>query len=205
MSLKIKKGKKLRILAISGSPVNGGNVEVLLEQICKGAASKGAKYSLIHLNDLEILPCQACGKSPEPDFCFYTDGMGLVYEKLVDCDILVLGSPIYFDCLSAQAKLFIDRCNCIRPPIETKEGEFVFKNRFKRKRKGAIVLVGGKKGKFEHALSVLRGFFKWTNFRLVDSLIYKHDTWEVGEVKNNKEIMKKAFDLGERLTQDRAK
>ena len=189
----------MRILTISGSPVDGGNVEVLLEQTCKGAESKGATYSSIHLNDLEILPCQACGKSPEPKFCFYADGMGLVYDKLATCDILVLGSPIYFDSLSAQTKLFIDRCNCIRPPGEIKQGDFVLKNGFKKERKGAIVLVGGKRGEFELALSVLKGFFKWANFRLVDSLIYKHDDWEVGEVKNNKEMTKRAFDLGKRL------
>jgi multimeric flavodoxin WrbA len=195
----------MRVLAISGSPVNGGNVEVLLEEIGRGAENRGAKFSLIHLNDLEILPCQACGKSAEPNFCFYADGMGLVYEKLLVCDILVLGSPIYFDSLSAQTKLFIDRCNCIRPMVETPKGDFVFKKRFKKQRKGVAVLVGGKRGRFEHALSVLAGFFKWGNFKLVDSLIYKHDDWEVGGVKNNKEMMKRAFELGERLGQGKAK
>ncbi|HEX9917202.1 MAG TPA: flavodoxin family protein [candidate division Zixibacteria bacterium] len=195
----------MRVLAISGSPVNGGNVEVLLEEISMGAESRGAKFSLIHLNDLEILPCQACGKSLEPNFCFYADGMGLVYEKLLACDILVLGSPIYFDSLSAQTKLFIDRCNCIRPIVETPKGDFIFKNRFKKQRKGVAVLVGGKRGRFEGALTVLRGFFKWGNFKLVDSLIYKHDDWEVGGVKNNKEVMKRAFELGEGLAQGKAK
>jgi multimeric flavodoxin WrbA len=195
----------MRVLAISGSPVNRGNVEILLEEICRGAESKGAKYSLIHLNDLEILPCQACGKSPEPNFCFYADGMSLVYDKLISCDVLVLGSPIYFDCVSAQTKLFIDRCNCIRPISQTEKGDFVFKNRFKKQRKGIAILIGGKRGKFDYALSVLKGFFKWGNFKLIDSLVYKHDDWEVGEVKNNKEIMKRAFELGKNLAQGKAK
>jgi len=195
----------MRILAISGSPVNGGNLEVLLEEVRRGAESKGARHSLIHLNDLEILPCQACGKSPEPNLCFYADGMSLVYDKLTACDVLVLGSPIYFDCLSAQTKLFVDRCNCIRPIAQTEKGTFVFKNRFKKERKGVAVLVGGKRGQFDPGLTVLKGFFKWGNFKLVDSLIYKHDDWEVGEVKNNKEIMKKAFDLGKHLAQGKTR
>jgi len=188
----------MKVFGISGSPVKKGNVDLLIQQVLKGAKSKGAKTEIIYLDKLNISPCKSCGKNPEPEFCFIKDDMEIVYSKLKNSDVVVLGSPIYFDTISAQMKLFLDRCNCITPPVK-RNNRYIFKSRLKRKRKGIIILVAGEKQRFDYALSSLKGFFIWANIKFVDKITYAHNFFEKGKVKEDKKIMQKAFDLGRKL------
>ena len=200
-SLPMREGKKknnMKILGISGSPIKNGNVDLLIQQVLKGAGSDGAKTEIIYLNELKISPCRSCGKNPEPRFCFIKDDMEKVYAKLKSSDVLVLGSPIYFDTVSAQMKLFLDRCNCLTPLVK-KKNRYSFKSRLKKKRKGIIILVAGEKQRFDYALIPLLGFFKWASVKYVDKILYSHNYFEKGKVKANKKVMQDAFDLGRRL------
>lgn len=122
---------------------------------------RDAEHESIRLNQMPIIPCQACGEAPTQGFCIYHD-LDDIYAKVAECDCLLFGSPIYFDSVSAQAKLFIDRCNCFRPPdFKNVDPEHDFIKVLKRKRPGAMVLVGGEDVWFEGARRVLIGFFKW--------------------------------------------
>jgi len=188
----------MKVLGISGSPVKNGNVDLLIQQVLKGAQSRGVKTEILYLDDLNILPCKSCGKNPEPKFCFIKDDMEKVYAKLKNSDVLILGSPIYFDTISAQMKLFIDRCNCLTP-IVIINSRYIFKSRLKKKRKGIIILVAGEKQRFDYALITLQGFLKWSNVKYVDKILYAHSFFEKGKVKEDKKIMQRASDLGEGL------
>ena len=188
----------MKVLGISGSPIKNGNVDLLIQQVFKGAGSDGAKTEIIYLNELKISPCRSCGKNPEPRFCFIKDDMEKVYAELKSSDVLVLGSPIYFDTISAQMKLFLDRCNFLTPLVK-RNNRYYFKSRLKKRRKGAIILVAGEKQRFDCALIPLLGFFKWANVKFVDKVLYAHNSFERGKVEENKKMMQRAFDLGRRL------
>jgi len=69
----------------------------------------GADTEKIYLNDLDIKPCQACTKYPAPKFCWYEDGMARIYTAIENADVLIIGTPAYYDGVSAQLKLVIDR------------------------------------------------------------------------------------------------
>ncbi len=183
-----------RILGICGSPVIGGSTEILIREMLQGAASKGAQTDYIFLNELDIMPCQACGQSPEEGYCFFDDGMDAVYEQFDRCDAIVVGSPIYFDSVTAQTKLFIDRCNCFRALNMTEEPHFV--PRIDKRRKGAMVLVGGEREEYEHARRVIGGFFVWAGIESVGLVTYAHSSWKKGAVKKEPEILEKAFRIG---------
>ncbi len=110
----------IKILVLSASPVEGSSTDILLHTIASSLKvslpqKNNAQVSFIKLNELEIKPCQACGESPSPKICFY-DEIEDLYKQIEECDFLLFGSPVYFDSVSAQAKLLIDRCNCFRPP-----------------------------------------------------------------------------------------
>ena len=188
----------MKVLGISGSPIKNGNVDILIKQVLKGAGSKGAKTEILYLDKLKISPCKSCGKNPEPEFCFIKDDMEKVYTVLKSSDVLVLGSPIYFDTVSAQMKLFLDRCNCLTPVVK-KKNRYSFKSRLKKKRKGVIILVAGEKQRFDCALIPLLGFFKWANVKYLGKILYAHNYFEKGRVKEDKKTMQKAFDLGRKL------
>jgi multimeric flavodoxin WrbA len=188
----------MKVLGISGSPIKNGNVDLLIQQVLKGTGSKGGKTEIIYLDKLNISPCKSCGKNPEPKFCFIKDDMEKVYTELKSSDVLVLGSPIYFDTVSAQMKLFLDRCNCLTPLVK-KKNRYSFKSRLKKKRKGVLILVAGEKQRFDCTLIPLLGFFKWANVKYVDKILYAHSSFGKGKVKENKKVMQKAFDLGRKL------
>lgn len=155
-----------KILCLSGSPVEGSSTDIILDRLAHEIAaglpqSAEPEITSVRLNELTFVGCQACGEAPEEKFCLYHD-LDHVYDLLDECDCVLFGSPVYFDSVSAQAKLFIDRCNCFRPAnFNRAEGEPRFIKRLSRKRPGAIVLVGSKDGWFEGARRVIAGFFKW--------------------------------------------
>ncbi len=190
--------KGFRVLGLSGSPVMGSSTEMLIKEVLRGAESCGAKTDYILINELDIMPCQACGCSPDDRYCFFSDGMDIIYEKFDGCDAVVVGSPIYFDSVSAQTKLFIDRTNCFR--ILTPSGNKKFIRRITKKRRGAIILVGGEREDYEHARRVIGGFFVWAGIEPVGMVNYAYNGFEKGTVKSNPDLMKKAFGLGIKLT-----
>lgn len=190
----------MKVCGIIGSPKKHGNVDLLVSQVLKGARSQGAKTHKIFLNDLHIKPCQSCGVDPHPKYCLFDDGMKKVYNALKSCDAIVLGSPVYFDTVSAQAKLMIDRCNCLMPYVKRLDGTSDFERRIKKRKKGVFIAVAGTDQEFDTIQTTVRGFLNWANIELVETILYAHDDDELGGVKNENERMKQAFEVGVRLT-----
>ena len=126
----------MKVCGFVGSPRRNGNVDLLVSQVLKGASSRGAETRKIYLNDLHIKPCQSCGVDPAPRYCLFNDDMEEVYAMLGSCDGIVLGSPVYFDTVTAQTKLMIDRCNCLMPHVERADGTLGFERRIRKRKKG---------------------------------------------------------------------
>lgn len=185
------------VLGICGSPVRDGSTDILVREVLRGAASKGAATDYLFLNDLQIMPCQSCGESPEEGYCFFHDGMDTVYEAFDRCDAIVVGSPVYFDSVSAQTKLFIDRTNCFR--ALTPEGPEKFALRITKKRRGAIILVGGEREKLEPARRVIGGFFVWAGITPTGFITFSHDGFQKGTVASDAATLSKAFAAGAAL------
>ena len=189
----------MKVCGIIGSPNKNGNVDLLVSQVLKGANSQGAKTCKIYLNDLHIKPCQSCGVDPYPKYCLFDDDMKEVYGLLETCDVVVLGSPVYFDTVSAQTKLMIDRCNCLMPYVKQPDGTFGFERRMKKRKKGVFIAVAGAEQEFNTIQTTVKGFFNWTNTELVETILYPNDSTELGNVKNNREKMNQAFEIGVRI------
>ena len=189
----------MNVCGIIGSPKKNGNVDLLVSQVLKGASDQGAKTRKIYLNELRIKPCQSCGVDPYPEYCLFDDDMKEVYDALQSCDAIVLGSPVYFDTVSAQAKLMIDRCNCLMPYVERPDGTSGFERRLKKQKKGAFIAVAGTDQEFNTIQTTVKGFCNWANIKLFETIHYTPDDNEIGSVKSNKEMMDKAFHIGIRL------
>ena len=195
-----------KILTISASPVVDSSTDLILKRVTSSlvkALGKRGKPQVwfLRLNELAFIPCQACGKAPTPEFCFFDDGLVEPYRALAECDCLIFGSPVYFDSVSAQAKMFIDRCNCFRPAdFENTDSEHRFLKILKRKRPGAMVLVGGERGWFEGARRVVAGFFKWVEVVNEGQLYYCSPGFaRAGYARDDVEIMHEADLLGQKL------
>jgi len=192
----------MRVCGIVGSPKKNGNVDILVSQVLKGASLRGAKTGKLYLNDMHIRPCQSCGVDPQPKHCLFDDDMNQVYAALETCDAIVLGSPVYFDTVSAQTKLMIDRTNCLMPLLTNSDGTTGFERRMKKRKKGVFVAAAGTEQQFETVLATVKGFFNWANIELKETISYAHDDNELGAVSKDKTRMKQAFDVGVELAEE---
>ena len=144
----------MKVLGIAGSPRRGGNTDLLLTEVMRGAASKGAEVKTIVLRDLTIAPCQHCDACLKTGKCRIQDDMQMIYSQMEDADRIVLASPIQFMTVTAHMKAMIDRCQSLWakkymlkiPPLG--DG---------RERKGLFISVGGRKidNLFEGALATV--------------------------------------------------
>ncbi len=100
----------MRIIAISGSPRGKeSNTRRLVELVLEGARSAGAETELADLSELHINYCTACNACHVTGECVIDDEMAPLKDKMLAADGLVLGSPLYFDGVTAQLKTVIDR------------------------------------------------------------------------------------------------
>ena len=196
----------IKLLVISGSPTAGSSTDILLRAVSdavveESGASRQVQADFVKLNDLQFLPCQACGKAPHEEWCVFHDAITPILDQIAECDCLVVGSPIYFDSVSAQLKALMDRCNCFRPAdFEGKVPRENFIKLVKRKRPGGMVLVGGEQGWFEGARRSIAGFFIWievTNEGMVQ--YHSKDFHRTGEAVDSPETLEQARQLGRKL------
>jgi len=193
-------GKELKVLGIAGSPRRGGNTDLLLGEIMRGAASRGAEVKTIILNDLKITPCQHCDARLEKGRCKLEDDMQMVYRELEDADRIVLASPIQFMGVTAQMKAMIDRCQALwarkyilkQPPLGNG-----------RERKGLFVSVGGRRiaNLFEPALVMVKTVFRLLDITYAGELLFL-GVDEKGAIAKHPDALQQAFLAGQKLVED---
>ncbi len=188
---------KKKLLIVNGSPRHGSSTEILAGQFELGFRSVIADAEVVNvrLNDLDIIPCQSCGVDPRPLLCIYKDELYPYLEHLREADFVLLASPIHFDTVSSQMKLFIDRCNCFRPP-KFEKGRAVFDNTGILSSKGAYILVGGEREKYDAAERVIGGFFIWCGITKSGRLTYSHSEDRLGSVRHDKAKLDECFGFG---------
>ncbi|TFH62146.1 MAG: flavodoxin family protein [Candidatus Zixiibacteriota bacterium] len=187
----------MKLLIVNGSPRVGSSTEILARQFEDGFTSihPNAEVVNVRLNDLSIIPCQACGIDPTPLPCVYKDDLYPTLQHLTQADMVLIASPVYFDTVSAQTKLFIDRSNCFRPP-HFRNNTVEFDDHGILRSKGAYILVGGAREKFDAAERVIGGFFIWAGIEKLGKVIHSHDDWRLGGVLLNPETLRQSHDLG---------
>ena len=99
----------MQILGISGSPRRGGNTEIIIHEALRTAEAEGAEVAFICLSDYQLTPCTACRTCFETKQCTIQDEAETLYQHILNVDGLILGSPSYFQGITAQMKTFIDR------------------------------------------------------------------------------------------------
>ena len=104
----------MKVIAFNGSPRKKWNTATLLEKALEGASSQGAETELIHLYDLNYKGCISCfsckmknGKSYGK--CAVKDDLTPIFEKVLDAQSLIFGSPIYLGTATGQMRSFMER------------------------------------------------------------------------------------------------
>lgn len=95
----------MKVLGIVAGPRKTGHTARLVEETLKGAEEAGHETVLYYLSDMEIKPLD----EGENGYSYPEDGFTELMPHIESMGALVLGTPIYYDHVSSRAKLFIDR------------------------------------------------------------------------------------------------
>ena len=180
----------MRILGIVGSPRQGGNTEILVDQVLAGAEEAGGFIEKVILNKLNINPCQACNSCYKIGQCVQKDDMIPLLEKMELSELWVLGTPIYWWGPTAQFKAFLDRWYC--PKHQEFKGKHVI----------LVIPLGGRHERYaRHTVGLLTDVLNYLNMELVETVLAPGFNRR-GEVKNNTNLLTKAYNAGRNAIQN---
>ena len=111
-----------KILIILGGGRKKGNTGQLVDAFMKGAMEAGHATELISLNQLQVNGCIGCNACRYGKPCVQKDDFNSLVPKILEADLLVFASPLYFWTISSKIKAFIERFYCIaqkddNPPL----------------------------------------------------------------------------------------
>lgn len=162
-----------KVLIISASPRKGGNSDLLCDQFLSGAKEAGHNAEKVFLREHKINYCLGCGACNTKHVCVQKDDMKGLLDKMVDADVIVLATPVYFYTMDAQLKTFIDRCVSRYTEITNKEVYFI------------LSAADTEKKNLKPAVEALRGFTRdCLDGTTEKGIIYGVGAWQVGEIKN---------------------
>ena len=97
------------VLGIVCSPRKDGNTEIMMMEALDAAREAGSQTELFLVADKDIAGCDGCGSCEKTGVCKIKDDMQTLYELMETADGIILGTPVYFDNVTAQAKAVMDR------------------------------------------------------------------------------------------------
>lgn len=173
----------MKILAISASPRKGGNSDVLCDQFLKGASEAGHEAEKIQLGHKNITPCVGCYGCRSNHSCVKKDDMEEILQKLIEADVIVLATPVYFYCMDAQMKMMIDRCLPRYQEIMNKDFYYI------------ITAADPEHSAADETIAGLRGYLRCLPGAKEKGIIYGTGTWEKGDVLKHP-AMEEAYKSG---------
>lgn len=100
----------MKVLVVCGSPHKNGTTNALAEAFISGIDLNKHQVEKIQLADKKIAPCKGCDYCKKHDGkCVSGDDMELLNPSILEADVLVFVSPLYYFGFTAQLKAFIDR------------------------------------------------------------------------------------------------
>ena len=172
------------VLIISSSPRRHGNSDLLCDRFAKGAEESGNNVEKIFLKDKNISYCTGCGVCNTTHRCVIKDDMAEILDKMVNADVIVLATPVYFYSMAAQMKTLIDRTVPWYTGISNKDFYFI------------MTAADPDKTSLERTLEGFRGFTEdCLDGAREAGIIYGTGAWQIGEIKNT-DAYEQAYQMG---------
>lgn len=95
-----------KVLAFSGSPIKGGNIEKALKALLDAT---GEECEFIRLAELDLKVCVGCKKCAATNRCIHKDDLNGLLDKIIQAEALILSGYPSFGSINALTKIFIER------------------------------------------------------------------------------------------------
>jgi len=175
----------MKVLGLSGSMRKEGNTAQLIKVILQRCKDAGIRTEFVSLAGKKIMPCLGCEKCKVEKWCINkTDDWDDIVKKVLDCDVLVIGSPTYYYDVNGQLKNFIDRTYSL------------YHDRKLAGRKGVAVAVHANKGAVR-TIQTIEGFLSSHEFASLGCV--KGTGYHEGDVLNDADAVKKAQKMGDKI------
>ena len=107
-------GNTVKAMFVNGSPRKNWNTAKMLDNAIQGATEAGAECEMVHLYDINFHGCKSCfackiKNSKTNGVCAIKDDLRPVLERARQCDVLVLGSPVYYSYPTGDLRSFMER------------------------------------------------------------------------------------------------
>lgn len=104
----------VKAMFVNGSPRKQWNTAKMLESAMQGATEAAAECEMVHLYDINFHGCKSCfacklKNSKTNGVCAIRDDLRPVLERARQCDVLVLGSPVYYSYPTGDLRSFMER------------------------------------------------------------------------------------------------
>lgn len=175
-----------KILILSGSPRKNGNSDILCDEFAKGAVEAGHEVEKIRVAEKNIGYCRACYACRDTGACIIKDDMAEVLQKMIDCDVMVLASPVYFYSIDAQLKALIDRTVARWTEVKNKEFYYI------------VTAADSENISAETTVACFRGYADCVEGAQERGIIYGMGVYEKGEVKATS-AMAEAYEMGKNV------
>lgn len=173
-----------KILIISSSPRRRSNSEALCDEFMRGAAEAGNTVEKVRLADYRIDYCNGCDVcSTYGRPCPQKDDAAAIIQKMVEADVIVLATPVYFYSVSAQIKTLIDRCCGRYTEMKNKEFYYIF-TAADTDRKSTV-----------RPADTFQGFLDCLEGASLKGIVCGLGVWHAGEIAG-KPALKEAYDMG---------
>lgn len=137
----------LKVLAISGSPRTESNTEYFTKYTLDRIQSQGIDTELVNIRDKNVQPCVGCYKCAENAECAQKDDFDEMFQKMMQADGIILGSPVYHGAVTPQLKALLDRAGFLSRWVANKMGsEYNFSSSVFSKKVGAAITVARRAG-----------------------------------------------------------
>lgn len=176
----------MKVLAVSGSPRIGGNSDLLCDQFLLGAKEAGHETSKLNIGKKDLHPCLGCEACARTGKCVQKDDMKEMLDQILAADVIVLATPVYFYCMDAQMKMFIDRCLPQYQQIKDKKFYFV------------VTAADTEIKAMESTIEGLRGYTACLPGATELGVIYGTGAWKKGDIKTLP-AMEEAYQAGKNL------
>ena len=134
----------MKVLILNGSPRGARSVTArLLGSMAAGLESGGAEVYQYQICAMRIAPCTGCLSCMhlKPGICAIKDDMDEIYPYLRTSDLLVVGTPVYVDSMTAQMKAVMDRSVSSLQPFLVRDGAGRIRHPFNWRMPGKFMLV----------------------------------------------------------------
>lgn len=194
-----KRAKK--IMVICGSPRKEGNTNTIVKWFAAAATDLGADVEIVDAASIDYkvngcTECMACQESDKYE-CAIDDDASAVIARMLQFDVLVLATPVFWFGPSAQLKLLLDRTFAL-VKFDPDTGEPIQNS----DRTGAMCLIATAAGGLDTGLELLDNTFKsaaaMTGDRY-DSLLVPFAPQDHTKMAERDDIKAQAIDFAQRV------